>query len=107
MVLLILIASVSKAQTQMANIYQSVIFSKETNQVSAYKFTDTSQWVILDSSATLQTLLDQLPIQDRLFNKLHASYNILRLINVNGYVRKKDMEEFRKARDYYIQLNQK
>ena len=49
----------------------------------------------------------QFQLTQRLYNKLEAAYNILSLINVNGYVTKKNMPEFRKARDYYINLNNK
>lgn len=47
------------------------------------------------------------PVIVRLTEKLNAAYNILRLINVNGYIRKKDMPEFIKARDVYMKLNSK
>lgn len=123
----------------------------------AYQLTDTSKWVVLDTAATLATLLEFViqmqwaenrrngiesmpylehkpmplqfiesetvrfdtcymcglsisepdPVIVRLTEKLNAAYNILRLINVNGYVRKKNMPEFIKARDAYIKLNQK
>lgn len=81
---------------------------------SAYQLTDTSKWVVLDTAATLSMLLEFVitmqhteKYHQRLLEKYEAASNILRVLDVKGYVRKKNMPEFIKARDYYIQLNQK
>lgn len=79
---------------------------------SAYLISDSSKWVVLDSSATLRLFLSTMVILKQNAEQkykqslqLSAARELLSFINFDGSVSKKNRGKFQRARDFYIKLN--